>query len=353
MVSIIQMLRRKRVSFSDEESDPEYHMAKTGLPWTKTLGLILLLLISIFVFYKSENEGKQWKPQRSGLLNNIGSSNLPPVLAPDAEEYSSVFSVPGRIVAIGDLHGDLENARLVLKAAHVIDDHDEWIAGNDTLVQLGDMVDRGLHSIEIVKLFMKLQYQASNSGGRVINLLGNHEILNFMGDYFYVNTDEMKRLGVIRWKTLFSSFSDVGRWLMNRPTIVKVRDTVFVHAGLRPTMAMTDIDLINKRVNSGLLMGKYDDPLFLDEGPHWTRIFANWGPGLHQRCELVEKTLNILGAKRMVIGHNVQLLTGIPDIACGRKLFVIDSGISKFYGGNKYGLEISAQDEEKVFTVAR
>lgn len=55
----------------------------------------------------------------------------------------------------------------------------------------------------------------------------------------------------------------------------------------------------------------------------------------------------------MVIGHNVQFLSGVPDIACGKKLFLIDSGIAEFYGGNKYGLEISAQNVEKIFSVPR
>lgn len=215
------------------------------------------------------------------------------------------------------------------------------------------MVDRGLYSIEVVRLFMNLKDQANKSGGRVINILGNHEILNIMGDHSYVNNEEMERLGVSKWKSLFSTSTDVGRWLINLPTIVKVRDTVFVHAGIRPTMAINDIDTINKRVNSGLLMRKYDDVLFSEEGPHWTRIFANWGPGLYQRCELVEESLTILEAKRMVIGHNVQFLTGFPDIACGKKLFLIDSGISEFYGGYKYGLEISAQNNETIFTIPR
>jgi hypothetical protein len=38
---------------------------------------------------------------------------------------------------------DLTNAKSVLRMADIIDDDGLWIADNDTLVQTGDMVDRG------------------------------------------------------------------------------------------------------------------------------------------------------------------------------------------------------------------
>lgn len=37
-----------------------------------------------------------------------------------------------RIVAIGDLHGDLSNAVEILKLAQIVDDNQHWI-GNDTI----------------------------------------------------------------------------------------------------------------------------------------------------------------------------------------------------------------------------
>jgi len=46
------------------------------------------------------------------------------------------------IVAVGDLHGDLPNARRVLKFSDVIDEFDNWSGHVDFFVQTGDIIDR-------------------------------------------------------------------------------------------------------------------------------------------------------------------------------------------------------------------
>jgi hypothetical protein len=47
-----------------------------------------------------------------------------------------------RIVAVGDLHGDLPNARKVLTMAGVVDAHGDWSGDIDVFVQTGDIIDR-------------------------------------------------------------------------------------------------------------------------------------------------------------------------------------------------------------------
>ena len=48
-----------------------------------------------------------------------------------------------RIVAFGDVHGDLEAARGALRLAGAIDEQDRWIGGDLIVVQTGDQLDRG------------------------------------------------------------------------------------------------------------------------------------------------------------------------------------------------------------------
>lgn len=49
-----------------------------------------------------------------------------------------------RIVAVGDLHGDMGNARKVLNMAGVIDENGDWTGNVDYFVQTGDIIDRYL-----------------------------------------------------------------------------------------------------------------------------------------------------------------------------------------------------------------
>ena len=101
-----------------------------------------------------------------------------------------------RLVAVGDLHGgrscyekwslthlDIENTLKVLQMAKIIDRSSNWIGGTDILVQTGDIVDRGAHAIDIYRLMRDLRGEASAVGGQVISLLGNHEIMNAIGDW--------------------------------------------------------------------------------------------------------------------------------------------------------------------------
>src|SRR5215470_3120860 len=48
-----------------------------------------------------------------------------------------------RVVAVGDVHGDLSAFRAILADARIVDAAGAWSGGDATLVQVGDLVDRG------------------------------------------------------------------------------------------------------------------------------------------------------------------------------------------------------------------
>jgi hypothetical protein len=63
--------------------------------------------------------------------------------------HSLLGGVPGhriqrstRIVAVGDLHGDIGNAQKVLEMARVVDSDGKWSGEVDIFVQTGDIIDR-------------------------------------------------------------------------------------------------------------------------------------------------------------------------------------------------------------------
>lgn len=88
-----------------------------------------------------------------------------------------------KIVAIGDLHGDLENARKAMRMAGVIDAADNWTGAVDFFVQTGDILDRGNDTIRLYALMEKLRAQAKHAGGTVLSHFGNHEFMNLQGTH--------------------------------------------------------------------------------------------------------------------------------------------------------------------------
>ncbi|XVF84285.1 hypothetical protein PTKIN_Ptkin17bG0024700 [Pterospermum kingtungense] len=93
------------------------------------------------------------------------------------------FKLPERLIAIGDLHGDLEKSKQAFRLAGVIDGSDRWCGGFTTVVQIGDVLDRGRDELKILYFSEKLKREAVKSGGQLITLNGNHEIMNVEGDF--------------------------------------------------------------------------------------------------------------------------------------------------------------------------
>jgi len=93
---------------------------------------------------------------------------------------------PSRLVAVGDLHGDLDKARRALVAARVLDPStDRWSGGDSVLVQVGDVLDRGDGEIACLFLLERLAKEAALVGGAVHVLNGNHETMNVGGRFRY------------------------------------------------------------------------------------------------------------------------------------------------------------------------
>lgn len=71
-----------------------------------------------------------------------------------------------RLVAIGDIHGCLHTLKDLLRMV-------SYSSQTDTLVFVGDYIDRGRFSCEVVNMLMKLQQQLGKD--KVVCLRGNHE----------------------------------------------------------------------------------------------------------------------------------------------------------------------------------
>lgn len=347
--------------------------------------------------------------------------------------------IPGpsrRVIAIGDIHGAFNGVREILRKVEVIDHRDRWVAGDSILVQTGDFLDRGPGATKVAELLMALQEEAPQHGGEVIVLLGNHEILNLLGDlrdvtkYIYRNLvdghserrlivscneyamfhrrlHELRRekapkrrelreqclaeqpLGLVEYLEEVGPRGKIGRWLRTLPTVAKVDDIVFVHGGISPQLAGTDIPKINRDVqreirsfdvtreylvDQGLILPttgmaeivsvcrqlakattgapalpplsaellhvlQFDKWLVVrEDGPLWFRGYARWqeDEGEAQMAGILDQ----LRAEHVVVGHTPSPPYRIRQ-RFGAQVFLIDTGmLTSVYKGHPSALEV-------------
>jgi len=273
--------------------------------------------------------------------------------------------LPTRIVAIGDLHGDLDAARSALRLAGAIDGNDRWIGEDLVVVQTGDILDRGDQESEIMALFDRLGGEAETFGGAVHVLNGNHEIMNSYLDFRYVTEGGFADFGEAGAAeagateagdlgspdSLLSSFDPTqrqrvaafrpggpsARALAQRPFSLVVESTVFVHGGILPEHVDRGLDGMEAEVHSWLL-NEAPQPEWIrgDRSPVWTRLYSDQ-PNF-AACDTLTQVLDRLGVQRMVVGHTVQK-TGVTAF-CGGRVWCIDVGMAAHYGGRPEVLEI-------------
>jgi hypothetical protein len=249
------------------------------------------------------------------------------------------------IVSVPDLHGDYANTLKILEDAGLIDAKTgAWIGGSTTLVQTGDIADRGPDSQKIFNLFDRLSVEAKAKGGSVINLLGNHELMNIQGDVRYVNPDEIASVGgPYNWNAMWGPQSALGRQVRNFKAVAKVGPVLFVHAGLTPDFLQKGHTLedVNREMHAAVskrglpLKDKTLSPYVLNDGPLWTRFYSMPSDPA-ERCQVVQEVLEKVGATRMVVGHTPQIMEDNSlhvNAVCGGSLILADTAVSRAYGG--------------------
>ena len=253
-----------------------------------------------------------------------------------------------RIIAIGDLHGDLKAARRAMRLGGAIDASDHWVGGKLAVVQTGDVLDRGNEDREVLAFLDKEQEAAKKSGGAVYRLNGNHEVMNVQGDFRYVSEKSFKsyanepstgRPEVAELPQeqrgraeAFLPGGSVARQLAVFPVVWMVGDSLFAHGGVEPKHVKYGLDKMNREITAWM-RGEAPLPKQL-EGEHttfWTRAYGD-APTAESTCASLERVLAALKAARLVIGHTPQK-AGIT-FDCNNKLARIDVGLSAHYGNN-------------------
>ncbi|GAB2293151.1 Synaptotagmin-like protein 2 [Dionaea muscipula] len=329
-----------------------------------------------------------------------------PTTTPPSQQTSSISSdpqfrtrhpSPDRLIAIGDLHGDLYKFKQSLRLAGIIDSSDRWSGGSATVVQVGDVLDRGGDELKIFYFLEKLKRQAAKSGGSVVTMNGNHEIMNVDGDFrfatsaglsefsnwafWYSAGNSMKNLcrGLINltkdpFEGIPSEFKGIRkefhegfrariaalrpngpiskRFLSKNLTVVVMGESVFVHGGLLLNHASYGLERINQDVRDWINGERKILSRDIGRGRNgvvWSRKYSR-GSETDCDCAMLEQVLaTIPGAERMIMGHTIQK-SGINGV-CGNKAIRIDVGMSQgCINGLPEVLEISKSSGLRVLT---
>jgi hypothetical protein len=251
------------------------------------------------------------------------------------------------LCAVGDMHGDPVHALAALRLCGAVDETNRWAGGKMSVVQTGDVFDRGNASLELQQLLWDLREQASEAGGELVLLLGNHELLNMQGKIFYVHGfsrsglhhgELAQRGGPAAWRAALHPVDGaLGAALASQDGFAVRGEgacrTLFMHAGLRLRHAqkygsVAELNLeLRRQLTEGT--GELLDPR---EGPLWFRGYARPGADEEGACEELRAVLEAVGdgAQRMAVGHNI-----VPWVSsrCGGDLQLLDVGMSRAYGG--------------------
>ena len=310
------------------------------------------------------------------------------------ERIPHILPKAERIIAIGDIHGDMQLTIDCLKLAKVINDDFDWIAEppNTIVVQIGDQVDRCRPTqslkcdnpeatpfdedsdIKILEFFTELNKKARSKGGYVISLLGNHEILNVDGNMDYVSykgikqfeneinpeTNEKFKSGLEARKYLFKNGNKYAKFLAcTRQTAVIIGSNLFVHAAILPNLArkfkINELNLLIKKWLLGIInnsdkikgIGKLSDILFnYEKSPFWPRFLGNLPPNVSiedETCvDYLVEPLELYNCNNMIIGHTPQPFTknktGI-NVTCRFQEKEINKGVWRIDVGSSLGFE--------------
>jgi hypothetical protein len=143
----------------------------------------------------------------------------------------------GEVYIIGDVHGQYRKLLGLLRDAGLIDGNQAWAGGPASLWFLGDFCDRGPDGIGVVDLVMRLQAEATEAGGQVGALLGNHEVLILAAAHFGSPLTGQGAVFMFEWQRNGGQTEDLARltprhidWISNLPAMALVADRLLIHA---------------------------------------------------------------------------------------------------------------------------
>jgi Calcineurin-like phosphoesterase len=252
---------------------------------------------------------------------------------------------------IGDVQGYLEPLQRVLASIGVIDANGSWTGSSATLAVLGDLVDRGPDGIGVIELLMRLQSEADRAGGRVLVVVGNHDVLFLAAhDFGHMTSAATGRTFLTDWELSGGVQNDLSRltqahvgWLKSLPAMWLAQDALMMHADALMYLNFgASIDEVNAR---------FGEILHGDDVASWDRLLAAFaehraflGP---DGCVRAEGLLNTLGGQTLIHGHTpIARVTRQPPetvtspyVYCDGRCVNVDPGL--YLGGPGFAYKVT------------
>lgn len=249
-----------------------------------------------------------------------------------------------RAYAVSDVHGHLDRLEALLRHAGLTDHHGSWSGGDSTLWFLGDYVDRGPDSLDVVDFVRGLQAEAAAAGGRVGALLGNHEV-QFLAAHRFRDQPVAALAPYRDWHTGWLAFGgrqrdldnvrpDQLQWLSALPALAQHGDTLLMHSD---TDRYLDLGRTLADVNAAVLR-----TLAVDHLGSWVNLAAvisSRGAFVADSANDADarlgRVLRAFGGRRIVHGHSTlgghfglaPEQTRRPHVYAGGRVTAIDGGV--------------------------
>ena len=306
------------------------------------------------------------------LLLCIGTWHAPAQnkVARDWAKYPAVVQIDTSedIFAIGDVHADSDRLVKLLAAAKIIErpaslEAIHWTAGKAVLVFTGDLIDKGPHSLQVVRLAASLRKAAVASGGQVVTLMGNHEA-EFLADPTEKKVkdfaQDIRSAGLIP-NEIAACRGDVGQFLCSLPFGARVDDWFFSHGG---NTGGRSISQLNSDFQAAVDRDGFGSPQLLDANSMLEARIGEEGQGgkawfeiespQRSAAQLLSSYVSALGVNHLVQGHQHQKIVfeDGQQRSAGQMfqwrglIFLIDVGMSEGVG-DSHGAVLQIRHDNK------